>query len=71
MTWRQLRLWRHGPGFQDHKDRWAAVATLILALIVLTYVFASSMTTVLLVALISVIAIPALAVVFFDRSRRF
>jgi Flp pilus assembly protein TadB len=70
LSWRQRRLWSHGPAFRRHKERWAALATLVLVALLLTYLLTSSLTAVALVGLVGVIGAPALVAVFFDRNRR-
>jgi Flp pilus assembly protein TadB len=70
LTWRRLRLWQHGPAFRRHKEAWAALATLVLVILLLTYLFTSSLGAVLFVALVLVIASPALVMLFLDRSRK-
>jgi Flp pilus assembly protein TadB len=66
--WRHTRLWRR---LSPHtKDEWAGLVTLIIAVIVLIYLFTGSLTAVLLVVLIAVIGLPALAVlVHGDKTR--
>jgi Flp pilus assembly protein TadB len=70
LLWRRSRLWQHGPGFGRNRERWAALGTLVLVVLVLTYLFTSSVGAVLLVCLVLVIAGPVLAMVFLDRSRK-
>jgi len=70
LRWRRLRLWQHGSGFHRKRDTWAALATLALVLMLTTYLFTSSAQAVLLVALILVIAGPALVMLTFDRRNR-
>ena len=70
LRWRRLRLWQHGSGFHRKRDTWAALATLALVLMLTTYLFTSSAQAVLLVALILVIAGPALVMLSFDRRNR-
>jgi len=65
-----VRLWQHGAGFRRHKEAWAALATLVLVVLLLTYLFTSSLGAVFLVGLVLLIASPALAMLFLDRSRR-
>jgi hypothetical protein len=68
LFWRRLRLWRHGAAFARNKEKWAALATLVLASLLVTYLFSRSVTDVVLVALVCVVATPALVALFFDRS---
>jgi Flp pilus assembly protein TadB len=70
LTWRRVRLWQHGPAFRRHKEAWAALATLILVILLLSYLFTSSLGAVLFVALVLLIASPALVMLFLDRSRK-
>jgi Flp pilus assembly protein TadB len=70
LTWRRVRLWQHGPAFRRHKEAWAALATLILVILLLSYLFTSSLGAVLFVALVLLIASPALVKLFIDRSRK-
>jgi hypothetical protein len=65
-----MRLWQHGPTFRRHKESWAALATTVLVLLVVAYLFTGSAAAVLLVALVLLIASPALVKVFLDRSRK-
>jgi Flp pilus assembly protein TadB len=66
LRWRHLRLWQHGPGF--HRERWGALGTLVLVLLVVTYLFAASITAVVLVGLVLLIVMPALVMLFFERK---
>ena len=70
LLWRRHRLWQHGATFHRRRDSWAALATLALVLLLTTYLFTSSVTAVLLVALVLVIAGPVLVMMTFDRRRR-
>ena len=70
LAWRRVRLWQHGAGSRRHKEAWAALATLMLVVLLLTYLFTSSLGAVFLVGLVLLIASPALAMLFLDRSRR-
>jgi Flp pilus assembly protein TadB len=67
LRWRQLRLWRRVGGMPGRKDAWALLITLVLAVLVMTYLFTSSVLAVVFVLLVAIIAIPALAVVMYDR----
>lgn len=69
LLWRRLRLWQHGPGFRRRKETWAALATVVMLVLFVTYLITSSVGAVLFVALIVLIASPALVMLFFDRSR--
>jgi len=70
LTWRRVRLWQHGAGFRRHKEAWAALATLVLVVLLLTYLFTSSVGALILVGLVLLIASPVLAMLFLDRSRK-
>jgi Flp pilus assembly protein TadB len=70
LTWRRVRLWQHGPAFRRHKEAWAALATLIMVILLLSYLFTSSLGAVLFVALVLLIASPALVKLFIDRSHK-
>jgi hypothetical protein len=65
-----VRLWQHGPAFRRHKEAWAALATTVLVLLVIAYLFTGSFGAVLLVVLVVLIASPALVMLFLDRSRK-
>ena len=68
LVWRRTRLWQHGAGFRRNKERWAALIILILVVLLCTVLFTGSLTATLFVALVAVIASPALVMLFFDRS---
>jgi Flp pilus assembly protein TadB len=70
LLWRRVRLWQHGPAFRRHKEAWAALATTVLVLLVVAYLFTGSFGAVMLVGLVLVIASPALVKLFLDRSRK-
>jgi Flp pilus assembly protein TadB len=70
LIWRRVRLWQHGAAFRRHKEAWAALATLVMVVLLLTYLLTSSFGAVFLVALVLIIASPALVRVFLDRSRK-
>lgn len=70
LTWRRVRLWQHGPAFRRNKEAWAGLATLILVILLLSYLFTSSLGAVLFVALVLLIASPALVMLFMDRRRK-
>jgi Flp pilus assembly protein TadB len=67
LTWRRLRLWQHGPAFRRHRERWGALATLVLLILLLVYLFSRSVTDVLVTALALVICLPVLVLLFIDR----
>jgi hypothetical protein len=70
LAWRRLRLWQHGPGFSGRREAVGALAALVLVLIVVTYVATRSVTDVVVLALLLVLAAPILGLVFFGRGRR-
>lgn len=70
LAWRRVRLWHNGPGAARHKDVWAALGTLVMVVLLSTYLFTSSLRAVLLVLLVFVIAGPVLVKLSFDRSRK-
>ena len=63
-------MWRHGAGFHRHKEKWAALATLVLVAVLLTYLVTSSVDAVVVVVLVCVILVPALAVSMTDRRTK-
>ena len=69
MFWRHNRLWQHGPSFRRNKEKWAALATVVMVLMLVAYFLTGSLGAVLLVVLVLMIASPALVMLFFDRSR--
>jgi len=69
MLWRHNRLWQHGPSFRRNKEKWAALATVVMVLMLVAYFLTGSLGAVLLVVLVLMIASPALVMLFFDRSR--
>jgi Flp pilus assembly protein TadB len=68
MVWRRLRLWQHGPGFRRNKEKWAALATLALVVLLLTYFLTSSLGAVFLVGLVLLLVGPALVMASFERK---
>jgi Flp pilus assembly protein TadB len=70
LTWRRLRLWQHGPSFRRNKEKWAALGTLAMVLILLAFLLTSSLKVVFLVVLVLLIAGPALVMLTFDRRHR-
>jgi Flp pilus assembly protein TadB len=67
LLWRRIRLWQHGTSFHRRRDSWAALATLSLVLMLVAFLLTGSLRAVLFVALILVIAGPALVMLTFDR----
>jgi Flp pilus assembly protein TadB len=70
LAWRQARLWRHGAGFRRNKEIWAALITLVLVAVLLTYLATSSINALIVVVLVCLIGLPALAVSMLDRRSR-
>jgi len=68
--WRRRRLWQHGAGFRRDKEKWAALVTIILVCLLITFLLTSSIKAVLAVALVCLIAAPALGAYVFDRRSR-
>ncbi|HEV2886103.1 MAG TPA: hypothetical protein VGX49_04270 [Jatrophihabitans sp.] len=73
--WRALLGRRPGNQPRDtlsarRKERRAVIASALLVVVVLTYLMTRSIAMVIGVLLVSVIAVPALALAFGDRSRR-
>jgi hypothetical protein len=66
LRWRRLRLWQHGPGFR--RETWGALGTVVLVLLVVTYLFIGSFTAVVLVGLVLLVVMPALVMLFFERK---
>ena len=69
-AWRQLRWWQHGAGFRRDKEKWAALATIVLLCLVVTFLLTSSVKAVVAVALVCALAAPALGAFLFDRRSR-
>ena len=69
LAWRRVRLWQHGPAFRRHRATWGALATLVLTVLLVVYLFTGSGAATFLVALVCVIASPLLVMLFFDRSK--
>jgi hypothetical protein len=70
LTWRRIRLWQHGPALRRNKEAWAALATLVLVILLLSYLFTSSVRAVVVVGLVLLIASPMLAMLFLERRRK-
>ncbi|MBE7186968.1 hypothetical protein [Jatrophihabitans endophyticus] len=70
LWWARLRLWQHGPGFGRQRERWGALGTIVLLVLLVVYVWTRSVAATGGAALICVIAAPALAAfVIRDRSK--
>jgi Flp pilus assembly protein TadB len=67
-VWRQVRWWQHGTGFR--RDRWALLAMIILVCLGITFLLTTSWKTVGAVALVCLVAAPALGAFVFDRRSR-
>jgi Flp pilus assembly protein TadB len=65
---RRLRLWQGAPRGRQHAERRAALVTLVLVVLLVTFLLTSSMGAVLLVGLVLLLASPLLIKLFFDRS---
>ncbi len=70
LTWRRLRLWQHGPSFQRRRETLGALFTLVMATLLLVFLFTGSLTYIVVTALVFVVAGPVLVLIFFDRRRR-
>jgi Flp pilus assembly protein TadB len=70
LAWRRLRLWQHGPSFRRDRERWGALATLVLLILLLVYLVSRSVGDVLITALALLICAPVLVLLFLDRRRR-
>jgi Flp pilus assembly protein TadB len=70
LAWRRNRLWQHGSGYRRRKEQIAGLLTLDLVLLLLAYLLTSSLTAVLFVLLVLLIATPALAMLTNDRNRK-
>jgi Flp pilus assembly protein TadB len=69
LAWRRLRLWQHGPGGNRQRENWTLLGTVVVAVLVLTYMFTESTREVLGIALIGLIASPLLLVLVFGRRK--
>jgi len=70
LAWRRVRLWQHGPSFRRNKEAWAGLATLVMVILLLSYLFTSSLRAVLFVGLVLLVASPALVKLLIDRSHK-
>ena len=70
LAWRRIRLWQHGSGFRRNKERWAALGTLAMVLILLAFLLTDSFKVVLLVILVLIVGGPALVMLTFDRRSK-
>jgi Flp pilus assembly protein TadB len=69
LAWRRLRVWQHGAGFRRNREKWGALAALVLATLLVVYLFSRSWGAVLVTALVFVVGAPVLVLLFFDRRR--
>jgi Flp pilus assembly protein TadB len=69
LAWRRLRLWQHGPSFRRRRETWGALATLVLVILLVVYLFSRSVGAVLATGLALIVCTPVLVLLFFDRSR--
>jgi hypothetical protein len=67
LRWRQLRLWRHGPGYSRRREAVGTLAAVVLVLCVVTYVITRSATDVFVLGLVLLVGAPVLGLLFFDR----
>jgi Flp pilus assembly protein TadB len=70
LVWRRLRLWQRTGSSTHRKEKIAALATIALVAVVLTFLLTSSLTAVLFTVLVLVVAMPALAMLTFGARRR-
>lgn len=70
LAWRRVRLWQHGSAYRRRKEQIAGLLTLDLVLMLLACLVTRSVGAVLFVALVVLIATPALAMLTSDRRRR-
>jgi Flp pilus assembly protein TadB len=70
LAWRRVRLWQHGPAFRRQRERLGVLATFVLLVLLLVYLFSRSIGDVLVTALALVVCAPVLALLFLDRRRR-
>ena len=70
LTWRRVRLWQHGPVGMRQKESWAALVVAVFLVALIAWVVTSSITVVVVVLLVSLLAVPVLAVSLFDRRSK-
>jgi Flp pilus assembly protein TadB len=70
LWWRRIRLWQHSAGFRRDRERWAALATIVLIALLLVYFLTRSLTAVFAGALFAVVGTPVLVLLIVDRSRK-
>ncbi|SOD74299.1 hypothetical protein SAMN05892883_3482 [Jatrophihabitans sp. GAS493] len=69
LLWRRVRLWQHGSQYKRNRERWAALGTLLMCVLLVTYLFTWSLREVLVVALICVVASPVLIAFIVNRKQ--
>jgi len=69
LFWRRMRLWQHGPGFRRNRERWGALAALAMCVLLVVFIWTSSLDDVIGTALVLVIAAPLLVLLIVDRRR--
>lgn len=67
LAWRRLRLWQHGPGFRRNRERWGALASVVLMILLLVYAVSRSVGDVLIAAVALLVCSPVLVLLFLDR----
>jgi Flp pilus assembly protein TadB len=70
LAWRRMRLWQHGSGFRRHRERWGALAILVLLVLLLVWLFSRSVGDVLVTALALVVCLPVLVLLIVDRKKK-
>jgi hypothetical protein len=69
LMWRRLRLWQHGARFRRNRERWGALAAIVMSVLLVVFLFTRSWNAVLGTALVLVIGAPVLVLLIIDRSR--
>jgi Flp pilus assembly protein TadB len=69
LAWRRIRIWQHGPAFRRNRERWGALASIVLVLLLLVYLFTGSITALIACGLFCLVGLPVLVLLFFDRRR--
>ena len=70
LAWRRLRLWQHGPSFRRNRERWGALATLVLIVLLLAWLFTHSVAVLIGTALVCAVGTPVLVLLFIDGRGR-
>jgi hypothetical protein len=63
-------LWQHGPGFRRNRERWGALATVVLLVLLLVWLFSRSLTDVFVTVLAVLVCLPVLVLLFVDRKKK-